>query len=62
MAQLAFEFVYSAVVELLCYGTGLFILNALGLERLTRNDLAIGTVGFLFWGVVGVRAWELFCT
>ena len=62
MAQLAFEFAYSAVVEALCYGTGSFILNALGLERLTRNDCATGTIGFLFWCAVGVRAWELFST
>lgn len=60
MAQVAFEFVYSAVVEVLCYGTGLFLLNALGLERLTRNDYAVGTVGFLLWFAVGILAWELF--
>jgi hypothetical protein len=60
VAQIALELAYSFFVELLCYGTGYFILRALGFRNTDRHEYVVGVVGFLFWFTVGILIWRFF--
>lgn len=48
MAQLVLELAYSFFIEVLCYGTGYFILSAFGFRKFDGTITSLGQSAFYF--------------